>query len=326
MKHLRGAASLLMAGFLAACASTGSTWGSGVGDAYLEHPPFYAGRIPAAPTSTPLGYFPVAYQRGASQPEIFDPELSAELQALLDEMTAYVGTLDPRLMPLSVEETGGQTRTGLRPPDVIFGCPTESGLPDDDCAEREGEALGRGSQPMRLAVGRPSQEWVAWAAGRAAEAGVDHTLVLTLEVGQYWIRQRGLRGTKEVELGTQHTVRFPWLTALEDPVAVVQITGALVGPEGKAVRIGAEGLLARRTPMKVSVLGASSLVTDEDVAELRVTRREELAGEPLVWQQALRTLVSQLTGSQAAMHAAPATNGSALGGRAGSNLLESNRR
>lgn len=150
---------------------------------------------------------------------------------------------------------------------------------------------------MRLAVGRPSAEWVSWAAGEMTEADVDRALVLTVEIGQYWIRQRGFRGTKEVGLGTDHTVRFPWLTSLEGPVSVVQITGALVGPDGKAQRIGAEGMLARRTPMKVSALGATALVTDQEIDELRHDRRDDLPGRPLVWQEALRVLVTRLTGT-----------------------------
>lgn len=294
MGSLRGITGVLSAGLIAACATTGSTLGSGVGDRYLERPPFYAGRTPAPPPSGAVGFLPVAYQRGASQPALFDPEHSAELQTLLEDMTAFLGEVDAVVRLVPVGDPGSPTPLGA--PDVMFGCPTETGFSDDDCAEREDEALGRGSQPLRLAVGRPSPEWVAAVHEAQAEAGVEQTLVLTLEVGQYWIRQRGLRGTKEVELGTNHTVRFPWLTSLEGPVSVVQITGALVGSDGKAIRIGAEGLLARRTPMKVSALGATALVTDQEIAELRRLRREDLPSQPLAWEEALRLLVTQLTG------------------------------
>lgn len=294
MRSLRGVTGVLSAGLIAACATTGSTLGSGVGDRYIEHPPFYAGRPPGSPPAQAIGFLPVAYQRGASQPAIFDPEHSAEVQTLLEDMTAFLGELDAvlRLMPVGVG--GSPMPPGA--PDVMFGCPTETGFADDDCAEREDEAIGRGSQPMYLAVGRPSPEWVAAVQQAMAEAGVEQTLVLTLEVGQYWIRQRGFRGTKEVELGTNHTVRFPWLTSLEGPVSVLQVTGALVGSDGKALRIGAEGVLARRTPMKVSTLGATALITDQEIAELRRLRREDLPSQPLAWEEALRLLVAQLTG------------------------------
>lgn len=296
MRSLRGAAGVVSAGFIAACATTGSTLGSGVGDSYIEHPPFYAGRTPGSQPARAIGFLPVAFQRGASQPEIFDPKQSSDVHELLGEMTLYLADLGLDLRPLPIDAFTSPILRGA--PDVMFGCLTETGFSDDDCAEREDESLGRGSQPMRLAVGRPSPEWVAAVQQAMTEAGVEQTLVLTLEIGQYWIRQRGLRGTKEVELGTNHTVRFPWLTSLEGPVPVVQITGALVAADGKAVRIGAEGVLARRTPMRVSALGATALVADQEMAELRRLRREDLPSQPLAWEEALRLLVTQLTGTR----------------------------
>ncbi|HZA51832.1 MAG TPA: hypothetical protein VE549_13900 [Myxococcaceae bacterium] len=37
---------------------------------------------------------------------------------------------------------------------------------------------------------------------------------------------------------------LPWLTSLETPVSVLQLTGALIDRSGQAVRIGAEGSAA----------------------------------------------------------------------------------
>ncbi|HSM60010.1 MAG TPA: hypothetical protein VK849_04395, partial [Longimicrobiales bacterium] len=59
---------------------------------------------------------------------------------------------------------------------------------------------------------------------------------------------------------------------------------------------GAEGLLARRTDLKLSAIGAQELVTDEDVERLLTERRDDLPGAPLVWQAALRNLVAGLLG------------------------------
>src|SRR5919108_3110484 len=55
------------------------------------------------------------------------------------------------------------------------------------------------------ATGRPSPSWVEEANGAAAAAGVDRLLVITLETGNYWPRQRNILGQKEVELGRAHT-------------------------------------------------------------------------------------------------------------------------
>jgi hypothetical protein len=91
-------------------------------------------------------------------------------------------------------------------------------------------------------------------------------------------------------------VNLPWLTSLETPVAVLQLTGARVGRDGRAQRIGAEGLLARRTSLPVSALGGQAMIADAEVEQARTARREDLPGQPLVWQVALRELVRGLIG------------------------------
>jgi len=281
--HLIAGSALL--GVAGACA-TGSTLQSGVGDRLLEHPPYYAGS--RATDTTPIGHLPVAYQRGATQEAMFDPPGGAGTAtgAFVHDLTAYLDSL------------AGTTRlavTGMpraTPPDVQFSCETD---PTGDCLMGPG-ALGRGDIRMRLAVGRPAPEWAAWAAATMDSARVKRVLVITLEVGQYRVEQRGIPGDKMIELGTEHTVRLPWLTSLETPVHVLQLTGALMGRDGRAIRIGAEGMLARKTSLPLSALGAQALIPDEVVAELRAARRDDLPGEPLVWQEALRTLVTRLVG------------------------------
>jgi hypothetical protein len=57
---------------LAACATTGSTLGSGVGDRMIDDPPYYAG-TKAAPSGR-IVHLPISYQRGASQSPVLDPE------------------------------------------------------------------------------------------------------------------------------------------------------------------------------------------------------------------------------------------------------------
>jgi hypothetical protein len=290
----RAARALLVSPSLlvAACATTGATYRSGVGDALLERPPFYAGA--AAPgDGARVAHLPVRYQRGAMQAEIFDPAggRGTAVAALLDEMNRYLDSLSFTL-PLRAAPAGTA-------PDVAFGCEPDPAGPADECRPRDAaRALGRGGEYMRLAVGRPSAEWVGATAAALDGAGASHALVLTLETAEYLPRQSGARGDKRVELGTGHTAELPWLTSLETPVTVLQLTGALVGRDGRAVRIGAEGLVARRTPLLASSAGAQSLLTDEDVAALRTARRADLPGAPLAWQVALRTLVGELAGRE----------------------------
>ena len=290
---------------LAACASTGATFRSGVGDAFLEHPPYYAGRsrdVLARDTAS-IGHLPVAFQRGASQPSIFDPRdgSGSEIDRLLEDMNTFLDSL--AVSKRLVEGRGvsavahAATRT---PPDVRFGCAPRLGIPGDECAERGDSALGRANQTMQLAVGRPSAEWAAWNREIASAAGVRHTLVITLEVAQYLPRQEGWRGTKVLELGTGNRATLPWLTSLETPVTVLQLTGALVDRDGKAVRIGAEGFHARRTRLLVSAVGGQELLSDDDVRAARTERRDDLTGKPLAWKVAMRELVSGLTAREPA--------------------------
>jgi hypothetical protein len=301
------AAGALLLAATAACATTGATFRSGVGDTYLEHPPWYGGSpVNGGAAQSRLGHLPVAYQRGATQPAFFDPTggPNSPVAALLSEMNDFLDSL-AAARGTSVRLIEGRRISAVAPnsmgtpPDVQFGCRTDDATPLGDCAIPEGGALGRGPQPMRLAVGRPSQEWIAWAGDVMRAQGVERALVVTLEVGQYLPRQRGLLGRKEVELGTGHVAPIPWLTSLETPVMVLQLTGALVGGDGKAIRIGSEGFLARRTRLLVSAAGAQELLRDEDVAEARRARRDDLPGAPLAWQVALRHLVANLWGERA---------------------------
>ena len=292
-----------------ACTSTGATFRSGVGDAFPEHAPYYAGAPASAVADKParVGYLPIVFQRGASQAPIFDPRTGSgtPVGALLDEMNAYLDTL-ARASGLGVRLAEGGRVSAVThaattsPPDVRFGCITETGAPDDECLVDRSSALGRGRQQMRLAVGRPSPEWTAWMGELLTDANSERVLLVTLEVGQMLPRQTGLRGDKEIELGTRHVERLPWLTSLETPVQVLLLTGAVVDRDGKALRIGAEGILARRTRLLVSAVGGQEMLSDDDVKEARTRRREDLPGQPTAWRVALRDLVAQLTGRGAA--------------------------
>lgn len=296
MSTIRSLTAAAMAVLLMACATTGSTFGSGVGDTLLDQPPWYAGERLArvGDDTTRIIHLPIAFQRGATQPASFDPSDTSgtSVHALLGAMNSW---LDSSGVSARVQ---GTTLAGIAP-DVRFGCIPELGIPGNDCAERGDSALGRGRQYMQLTVGRPSAEWIR-AANDAYPATPTRLLVITLEVGQYLVRQEGLAGSKRVSLGTRHEIGLPWLTSLETPVSVLQLTGALVDGRGKAIRIGAEGFHVRRTALAVSALGAQELLNDDDVRAAMMSRRTDLPNAPLAWQVALGTLVQQLTGRRVA--------------------------
>jgi len=276
---------LILTVMLGACA-TGSTYRSGVGDKLLEHPPYYAGSTPVADTSR-LAHLPVGYQRGSTQPPIFEPKGDAgtPIAAFLADLTAYLDSL------VITTRLANPPARGT-PPDVRFSCESETVGSQDECTTGD----GHDDIVMHLAVGRPSSDWVASAATAMDSARAGSLLVITLEIGQYRVRQRGLLGDKEVELGTGYVASIPWLTSLETPVLVLQLTGARIARDGRAQRIGAEGILARRTSLPISAIGGQSLISDAEVEHARTARREDLEGRPLVWQVALRNLVRGLSG------------------------------
>lgn len=286
LASIRASAALALALGCIACA--GSTLGSGVGDAYLERPPFYAG----GPVSTTdrIGHLGIGYQRGATQEPMFEPanESGSPVAALLRDMNAYLDSLG-----VSVRLISGFASHTPRSPDVQFSCET---TPDGDCATADEGAIGDREEKMRLAVTRPSDAWSAWLGTSLDAMNASRALLITLEIGDYRMTQKSWRGDKAVFLGTNYSVNAPWLTSLETPVNVLQLTGALIDRDGKAVRIGAEGMLARRTRLLVSSIGGQEMISDEDVQRLRSARRDDLPGQPLVWQVALRNLVAQLTG------------------------------
>jgi hypothetical protein len=279
-RYVAAGAMAVVSALSAGCA-TGSTLRSGVGDTFFDRAPYYAGqRVFERGTVLRL---PIQFHR--TDAALFGPA-DAEgrpLMALLAEMNEYLDVLSPdsRLVAATAAALPGT------PPDVQFGCEI---VPDDECENADDR------RPLRLAVGRPSRAWVEAARAEAQRSGAERVLVVGLEIGNYLPRQRNWRGAKEVQLGTGYSVAVPWLTALDRPASVLQITGALMDLDGRAVRIGAEGLVVRRTNIILSGFGIQALISDDDVERARTARREDLPGQPLVWQVALSNLVAELTG------------------------------
>lgn len=260
----------------------------GVGDRVFKRPPYYTGKAVGAGAT--LAHLPIAYRRGGAEPELFHPagEAGTPMGVLLREMNAYLDSLGRSLAlgPASPPPPGG--------PDVAFGCEMSAA---GDCAEADDEMRVQRGPELLLHVDRPARAWTTWAGEALERAGASHLLVLTLEIGHDWTRQVNFKGDKVVDLGTGYTVRLPWLTSLETPVGVLQLTGAVVNRDGRVVRIGAEGLLARRTALMESSIGVQALIRDEDVEALRRARREDLPGQPLVWQAALQETLARLMGA-----------------------------
>jgi hypothetical protein len=209
------------------------------------------------------------------------PDRSPGLAEVLDSLRTEIGRLglttalatDPRL-------AGG--------PDVYFGA-RRGGVGPDGTPRGPDEVDPAEPRKMAFEVEGPSKAWKE-AARKAAGDGVRAIVTVQLGFGDHWIRQQDWKGNKAIGLGSGRSMPVAWLTSLDDPVQVLQLTGALVTAEGKVLRVGAEGLIARRTGMAASVAGAQEVLREE---ELQALTAPGPAGEP-VWRTALRALVAGL--------------------------------
>lgn len=275
---------LLLLGALVVQGCAGGALRPGLGAQSFTRAPYYSGRSAAAGS---VAWMPISYQRGGAQAAVFDPSGGQDMQALLADMNAYLDSLmdGPRLTVPSPPPGS--------PPDVHFACAMDVA---GDCLDVEDEPSNPAEQSrsMTLSVDRASGPFAAWVRSALAEANAARAVMITLEIAPFWPRQTGLRGNKVVDLGTGYSQDLPWLTSLDDPIWVVELTGAMLDSTGHALRIGAEGLYAKRTRFAISAIGGQESVRDEDVAMLRTLRRDDLPDAPLVWRVALVSLVRGL--------------------------------
>jgi hypothetical protein len=244
----------------------------------FDKAPFYDGKVPSG--MRPVAHAAIVFHH---EPANLDPTpaKSKALAALLDSVRAELDALGLTRPLAGVPAEGG--------PDVLFGC-RRGGTNADGTPMMPDEIDTREPRKMAFEVEGPKRPWRD--ALRAAAGDARGVVSIQLRFGEQWVRQKNLKGSKTIELGTGRTMDVPWLTSLDDPVQVLQLTGALVTPEGKVTRVGAEGIGARRTGMTASVLGAQEVMTEEDLAALLAPGEGGVAP----WRAALRTLVAGLIG------------------------------
>lgn len=147
---------------------------------------------------------------------------------------------------------------------------------------------------MMLEVTQPSKNWkLWWQENRPSDT--DYLVYTELVIGAYKVSQKDWKGNKEIRIGSDYSVAVPWLTSLDDPVAVVQLTGALLSKEGKVIRAGAEGIFVKPNSFIRSVLGMNELIDKEDVQYIIYDhKREDLDNSPLAYKVAAKNLLDNL--------------------------------
>ena len=241
----------------------------------FDRPPFYNGKLPT--TLRTVAHVAVTFrdETGSLDPT---PAKSPALAGLLDSLRAELDRAG-RTRPLA---TGDEPMRDA--PSIRFGVRGEGEGPPPAPGEP-----ASASRRMTFTIDEPGRAWRE-RVKQAAGDSVDAVLVVQLGFSDQWVRQTSWKGGKSIELGTGRSTKVEWLTSLDDPVQVLQLTGALVTREGRVVRVGSEGLIARRTGMAASVLGAQETLREEELASVLASSD----GGTAAWQDALRTLVSGL--------------------------------
>jgi len=172
-------------------------------------------------------------------------------------------------------------------PEVRFG--DESILLEQPNDENKGY-----SPAMALIVTQPSIAWQEkWQASMNEKT--DYTIKISLGISAYRVNQKNWKGSKEIHIGTGYSYSLPWLTSLDDPIPVVQLTGALLDKNGKIIRAGAEGIFVKKTSFVKSLIGWTDLISQEDVERIiNEHLRKDLANKPLAWQVAAQNLIANL--------------------------------
>jgi hypothetical protein len=250
----------------------------------LGDPPFVLHYAPdRAPVTAPgdvVVLAPVALDRQTMR-DVLAPSQAEAFRGLADAMDARL-----EAMACCVFSSAPLSDDGA--PLVYVGSAAGSTAPP------EAEPLVTAHQkypPMILHLDRPS---AAWQARVAAQPKAAAFLWIRLALVDYPRADEGAFG-KKVVLGEGHEIPQPFLRTELQPLQVLQVTGALVAPDGSVLAAGAEGIFAVDTPFRAQIFNLQREIDPAQIqAILTEARREDLPGQPLKWEAALDNLVARL--------------------------------
>ena len=203
------------------------------------------------------------------------------LKPLLEEINQFLDTNEwvKMIEPIGITNKGK--------PEFLFGDESILLAQTDDEKKEQTPA-------MALIITQPSKVWQEkWQA--AIDGKADYTIMISLGISAYRINMKNWKGSKEIQIGTGYGVDLPWLTSMDDPIPVVQLTGALLDNNGKIIRTGAEGFFVKKTSFFKSVIGWQNLITKKDVDKIiNEHQRKDLTNNPLAWKVAVQNLIANL--------------------------------
>ncbi len=149
--------------------------------------------------------------------------------------------------------------------------------------------------PVVLHLDKPSKKWRDDFSKQFSETDGNYFLMIWIGFSEYPKADKGIF-KKKVVLGTGYEREIRFLSAIDKPVEVLQITGVLLDKKGNVVRAGAEAFFHEDTPFWVQVLEMSKSIDDKSLHNVILEeKRDDLPGNPLAWKVAVHHLLHQLT-------------------------------
>lgn len=246
----------------------------------LGEPPFVLGFEPSPAPAEAVVLAPVALDRVTLETGVV-PATAAALAPLAAAMDARLAAMD--CCTLSAAPRGDDGAPWV----YVGSAEGESAPPEAQQFIEEYDKF----PPMVLHVEYGA---TTWQAELAAQPAATAYLWIRLALVDYPGADEGLFG-KKVVLGERHEVKRPFLRAELQPIQVLQVTGALLSPDGRVIAAGAEGIHAVDTPFKAQMFGLQKEIHPGEIeAVIHELRRDDLPGRPLKWEAALDNLVYRL--------------------------------
>ena len=241
-------------------------------------------RLPEAP-------FYKTYRKGSGEPEPAvvlplraDPKAAARLEKLRSAIDEYLATQSCCLSAHNQLPNAGA-------PWLYVGSSEGEDVPMEAAGFREEFEK---YPPMIVHFVKPKPNWTHELQKLAHSEQARRVVVTQLDFVQYPKADKGFFG-KKVVLGSQHEDKVRFLSALDKPIEVLQLSGVVFDENGAELCAGAEGIVGSDAPFWVQVLEAGKDIDDDTLDHvLHHERRQDIPGAPLNWQAAADQLMWNL--------------------------------
>ena len=241
-------------------------------------------RLPSAP-------FYKSYRKASGAPEpamlvplVAQPDAATRLEPLRAAIDAYLREQACCRIP-------GDELPAIGRPLVYVGSAEGEDVPHEAWDIREEYEK---YPPMIVHYAKPAPGWRTAMSTLASRDGAARVVVTQLDFVQYPKADKGFFG-KKVVLGTHHEKDVRFFSAIDKPIEVLQLSGAVLAADGTELCAGAEGIVGSDAPFWVQVLEAGRDIDDEALEQvLYRERREDIPGAPLAWQAAADQLLWNL--------------------------------